>query len=83
MGEKQGAGVCLQHGKSRLVKSFGRRQAYESPRGRNPRATGGCLWIFLRPVSAINPGADRKAWRPVERRARGTSRRFHFGFPAW
>jgi hypothetical protein len=23
-----------------IVKSFGRRQAYESPRGRNPRATG-------------------------------------------
>jgi hypothetical protein len=38
---------------------------------------------ILLPVSAINPGADRKAWRPVERRARGTARRFHFGFPAW
>jgi hypothetical protein len=26
-------------GHSAYVKSFGRRQAYESPRGRNPRAT--------------------------------------------
>ncbi|MGO7578161.1 spermidine/putrescine ABC transporter ATP-binding protein, partial [Rhizobium ruizarguesonis] len=28
-------------GPSGSVKSFGRRQAYESPRGRNPRATVG------------------------------------------
>ena len=28
------------------VKSFGRRQAYESPRGTNPRAAGAALWGF-------------------------------------
>src|SRR3954467_9999310 len=36
----------LQSGSSAFVKSFGRRQAYESPRGTNPRATGGELWGF-------------------------------------
>jgi hypothetical protein len=36
------------------VKSFGRRQAYESPRGRNPRATGDGYGDFdLRLVSAM------------------------------
>jgi hypothetical protein len=37
------AAFCLVHSKNgpaTFVKSFGRRQAYESPRGRNPRATG-------------------------------------------
>src|SRR6476659_10782944 len=29
-----------------FVKSFGRRQAYESPRGTNPRMAGARLWDF-------------------------------------
>jgi hypothetical protein len=29
-----------------LVKSFGRRLAYESPRGTNPRCVARCLWGF-------------------------------------
>ena len=29
------------------MKSFGRRLAYESPRGTNPRAAGNGLWVFL------------------------------------
>src|SRR5690606_36797054 len=52
------------------VKSFGRRQAYESPRGRNPRATGDGYGDFeLRPVSAMaRPplgGAGMDADRPL------------------
>jgi hypothetical protein len=36
------------------VKSFGRRQAYESPRGRNPRGTVGGYGDFeLRPMSVM------------------------------
>ncbi|WP_292326426.1 hypothetical protein, partial [Mesorhizobium sp.] len=36
------------------VKSFGRRQAYESPRGRNPRATGDGYGDFdFRQMSAV------------------------------
>jgi hypothetical protein len=34
------ASVAAENCQSAVVKSFGRRQAYESPRGRNPRATG-------------------------------------------
>jgi len=40
------------------VKSFGRRQAYESPRGTNPRAAGGALWDFRR---LRDPGRGRTA----------------------
>jgi hypothetical protein len=36
----------LQSGRSAFVKSFGRWQAYESPRRTNPRALGGELWGF-------------------------------------
>jgi len=32
--------------KAAFVKSFGRREAYESPRGTNPRDPGSCLWGF-------------------------------------
>jgi hypothetical protein len=34
-------------GTAAFVKSFGRREAYESLRGTNPRATDGGLWVFL------------------------------------
>jgi hypothetical protein len=30
-----------------IVKSFGRREAYESLRGTNPRAADNGLWVFL------------------------------------
>jgi hypothetical protein len=41
-------------GHSAFVMSFGRRQAYESPRGRNPRATGDGYGDFgFRQMSAI------------------------------
>ena len=33
-------------GRAALLKSFGRRQAYESPGCPNPRAAGGVLWGF-------------------------------------
>jgi hypothetical protein len=32
---------------SGFVKSFGRRLAYESPRGTNPRVADYDLWVFL------------------------------------
>ena len=34
-------------GPSPVVKSFGRREAYESLRGTNPRAADNGLWVFL------------------------------------
>ena len=41
-------------GPTTIVKSFGRRQAYESPRGRNPRGTVDGYGDFdLRPMSAM------------------------------
>jgi len=33
--------------RSASVKSFGRREAYESLRGTNPRAADNGLWVFL------------------------------------
>lgn len=51
--------VCFQDARLQtrptdFVKSFGRRQAYESPRGRNPRATVDGYGDFeLRPMSAM------------------------------
>lgn len=42
------------NGQSGVVKSFGRRQAYESPRGKNPRGTVDGYGDFaLRPKSAM------------------------------
>lgn len=44
------------------MKSFGRRQAYESPRGRNPRGTVDGYGDFeLRPVSAMERPALGRA----------------------
>ena len=37
----------LESGHSAFVKSFGRREAYESLRGTNPRAADDGLWVFL------------------------------------
>jgi hypothetical protein len=34
-------------GQTAFVKSFGRREAYESLRGTNPRAADNGLWVFL------------------------------------
>jgi hypothetical protein len=34
-------------GLAEIVKSFGRREAYESLRGTNPRAADNGLWVFL------------------------------------
>jgi hypothetical protein len=36
-----------QSGEAAFVKSFGRREAYESLRGTNPRAADNGLWVFL------------------------------------
>ncbi|WP_250889003.1 hypothetical protein [Mesorhizobium sp. dw_380] len=48
------AGFVQNIRRSASVKSFGRRQAYESPRGRNPRATGDGYGDFdLRQMSAM------------------------------
>ena len=49
---------------SACVKSFGRRQAYESPRGRNPRATGRWLWGF-RSAADVGNGVTA-VWRPED-----------------
>ena len=38
---------ALQSGQAAIVKSFGRREAYESLRGTNPRAADNGLWVFL------------------------------------
>jgi len=38
---------ALQSGQAAFVKSFGRREAYESLRGTNPRAADNGLWVFL------------------------------------
>src|SRR4051812_11042909 len=46
----------LQSGRSAYVKSFGRRQAYESRRGTNPRAAGDGLWGIRFPT-----GSDARA----------------------
>ena len=37
----------LRSSQSASVKSFGRREAYESLRGTNPRAADDGLWVFL------------------------------------
>ena len=37
----------LQSGRSGFVRSFGRREAYESLRGTNPRSADDGLWVFL------------------------------------
>lgn len=48
-----------------FVKSFGRRQAYESPRGRNPRTTGRCYGDFdlrlMRGVGSPQPESGSMA----------------------
>lgn len=63
-----------QNGRSAPVMSFGRRRAYESPRGRNPRATVngyGYFDLWLMSAMARPPNADRllrcsiaRYWRP-------------------
>ena len=48
------SGLAPESRTSAFVKSFGRRQAYESPRGRNPRGTVDGYGDFdLRPMSAM------------------------------
>ncbi len=50
-----------------IVKGFGRRQAYESRRGTNPRGRGKGLWGFRfsagRGVGATSAGIRRRRWR--------------------
>jgi len=66
---------------SALVKSFGRRQAYESPRRTNPRATCAVLWGFYdlagRAAEAIGFEACRRRW------GRGAVTRFWVSWSVW
>jgi hypothetical protein len=79
--------LCVDRPGSRLspnVKSFGRRQAYESLRGPNPRAANGELWGFrLQPHSglkarpagsapmAVSMAMGSNLWGRGRRRSRG------------
>ena len=55
--------LSSQTGPSAIVKGFGRRQAYESLRGPNPRAPDGGLWRFE--LGAVLEAVDRRRYADV------------------